>query len=271
MAEQFRRVGVKADQINAYQDEEERKEILKGFIEGDTVVLCSVEVLTKGFDYPAAEVAVLAVATKSMTKWVQTTGRVLRTSPGKEKGIILDFGGNCERLGFMDDFSFFGLDDGKKKKNKTSEKEKPERKPKACPSCDFIKPVGVRTCPACGFTPEFIKDVEAVEGDLEKLQRKAKKEYTLQEKQQFIAQLNQYAYEHNMRRSEKGNFGWACHAFKEKFGVWPSGKIDWAARMPIGDEVKRYITYKNIRYAKGKTKKYNNQETRAQVIEMNLQ
>ena len=250
LVEQFKKSGISAGQINAYQNEDERKEVMDSFVNGPLTVLCSVEAAVKGFDCPSVEVCVLAVATRSMVKLTQTTGRAMRVFPGKEKAILIDCGGNIERLGFPDDFAFFGLDDGKKKKNKASEKEKPEKKPKACPSCDFIKPIGVHVCPACGFKPEHIKDVEAVDGDLEKLQRKAKKEYTLQEKQQFIAQLNQYAYEHNMRRSEKGNFGWACHAFKEKFGVWPSGKIDWAARAPVGDEVKRYITYKNIRYSK---------------------
>jgi len=73
-----------------------------------------------------------------------------------------------------------------------------------------------------------------------------------------------------MRRSEKGNFGWACHAFKEKFGVWPSGRIDWAARLPVGDEVRRYITYKNIRYAKRQAAQRNTPETLSQMAEMTI-
>ena len=270
MAEQFNRAGIKADQINAYQPDEERDEILKGFMEGDTTVMCSVEVLTKGFDFPAAECAILAVATRSMTKWVQTTGRALRTSPGKEKAIILDFGGNCERLGFMDDFSFLALDDGKKKQSK-SDKEKVVKKPKACPSCDFIKPVGVHTCPACGFTPEVKKDVEVSAGDLEKLQRKAKRDYTIEDKSEFIAQLNQYAADHNMRPGKGGCYGWAIFAFKDKFGVVPSGKINWAARAPVGDEVKRFITHRNIKYAKSRAKfARNTTETTAQVADLSF-
>jgi len=254
MVEQFQKAGVSACQINAYQSDEERESALSEFIDGDTTILCSVEAATKGFDCPAVEVAILAVATRSMIKWTQTVGRALRTFEGKDKAIVLDFGGNAERLGFPDDFEFLGLDDGKKKTSKKKEEEKAEKKPKACPSCDFIKPVGMKTCPACGFTPEFKKDVEATEGDLEKLKRKARKEYTIQEKQQFIAQLNQYAHDHHMQRGKKNCFGWALHAFKEKFGVWPSGKIDWAARAPVGDEVGRYITHKNIRYAKRQAK-----------------
>jgi superfamily II DNA or RNA helicase len=244
----FQEVGVSACQINAYDDA--RDETLKSFTQGDVKVLCSVEVATKGFDCPEAEVCILAVATRSMIKWAQTCGRVLRTYQGKEKAVILDFGGNAERLGFFDEFEFLGLDDGKKKESKKQEPK--EKLPKACPSCDFIKPVGVHTCPACGFTPERIKDVEVAQGTLEKLQRKTRKEYSIEEKQNFLAQLNQYAEDHNMRRGKSGMYGFAFYAYKEKFGTQPSGKINWSARVPVGEEVKKYMIHRNIRYAKEK-------------------
>jgi superfamily II DNA or RNA helicase len=251
LVKQFQEAGIAADQVNAY-DTDERDDAIQSFRRGDTTVLCSVEVLTKGFDAPEAEVCVLAVATKSMIKWTQTTGRVLRTAPGKEKAIILDFGGNAERLGFPDDFEFLGLDDGKKKTAKT--KEPVEKKPKACPSCDFIKPVGVHVCPACGFAPERIKNVEVSEGELAKLQRQAKKEYSIEDKQSWLAQLNQYAADHKMRRHWKGFYGAAIYAYADKFGTRPSGKIDWNAREPVSEEVKRFMIHRNIAYAKRKAK-----------------
>jgi len=251
LVEQFAHAGVTACQINAYQDDDERKAAIDGFVNGKTTVLCSVEVATKGFDVPAVEVCVLAIATKSMIKFTQTTGRALRVFPGKEKAYILDFGGNAERLGFPDDFEFLGLDDGKEKINKKAAPK--EKLPKACPSCDFIKPVGVHVCPACGFAPELKKDVDVAPGELERLQRKAKKDYTLQEKQLFLAQLNQYAKEHKMKRHMKGFYGWAIYAFQDKFGCRPSGKIDWSVTAPTGAEVRRFITHRNIAYANRKT------------------
>lgn len=248
LSNEFEKIGVKSCQINAYQSDKEREEALNDFLHGKTQVLCSVEVATKGFDCPSVEVAIMAVATRSMIKWQQCIGRALRTFEGKEKAIILDFGGNAERLGFPDDYEFLGLDDGKRREHK---KQTPkERLPKVCPSCDFIKPVGMHECPACGFKPERIKDIEAAEGELEKIQRKNKKDYTIEEKQRFIAQLNYYAAEHKMKRHMKGFFGWAIYAYADKFGCRPSGKIDWSAMEPTGDEVRRFITYRNIKYAK---------------------
>jgi DNA repair protein RadD len=247
LKDQFIQAGISACEINAYQTEEERQEALDGYIKRGTMVLCSVEVATKGFDHPATEVAVLAVATRSIIKWTQTTGRALRTYYGKERATILDLGGNCARLGFPDDFEFLVLDDGKKKK--ASEAKKKERLPKTCPSCDYIKPVGEKTCPSCGFTPEFKKDVEVEDAELSKIQRKVKAEYTVEQKQSWLAQLNFYAASRGMKQGRTGCYGWSLHAYKEKFGSWPSNCMDWARRDPIGSDVNGYIMHKNIKYA----------------------
>ncbi|MCE5211888.1 MAG: DEAD/DEAH box helicase [Deltaproteobacteria bacterium] len=252
LVKSFQEIGVSAVQINAYQSDEEREAALKSFTEGDTKILCSVEVATKGFDCPAVECCVLAVATRSMIKWTQTTGRALRTCQGKDKATILDFGGNAERLGFPDDYEFLGLDDGNIRQSKKQEAK--EKLPKACPSCDFIKPVGVHICPACGFAPERVKNVEVADGELKKLQRKERAEYTIEEKQNFLAQLNQYAEDHRMKRHIKGFYGAAIYAYQDKFGCRPSGKINWNAKAPVSEEVNKYMTYRLIKYSKGKAK-----------------
>jgi len=151
-------------------------------------------------------------------------------------------GGNCERLGFPDEYEFLQLDDGKKHDSKNKKKERPEQLPKACPSCAFIKPAGTRKCPACGFVPDFIQDVEVSEGELKKLKRKTNRDYTKEEKQSFFNQLNQYCH-------DKGwSNGAASHKYKEKFGVWPNA-MQKDKYEPVGKEVKGFITHLNIAYA----------------------
>jgi superfamily II DNA or RNA helicase len=248
LVRQFEAAGVKACQINAYQDEKERGWNLNGFMYGDTQVLCSVEVAVKGFDYPGAEVCILAVATKSIIKWTQTTGRVLRTCKGKERAMILDFGGNAERLGFPEDYEFTELDQGKKKKQEAIKKEKI---PKICPSCDFIKPIGVNTCPRCGFLPERKSEIEAGEGELEKLKRKDRKDFSVAEKQLWLAQFNQYAAEHGHKKHWKGFYGSAIHAYNAKFGCAPSNSMSWNEFAPVSEDVQKFMTHLHIKYAKG--------------------
>ena len=153
---------------------------------------------------------------------------------------IIDHGSNCERLGFPDEFDFIELDDGKHQRQNNKQKEKEKPLPKKCSSCDYLKPAGIRKCPACGFIAKFLEAVETSKGELKKLQRKNKKDYTVQEKQSFLSQLNQYA-------ENKGyKTGWAKWKYKEKFGTFPRG-ITLTGLEPVGEEVQKYITYLNIK------------------------
>jgi len=245
MTKEFNKHGISACQINAYQSPDERKEALDGFLIGNTKVLCSVEVATKGFDCAEVECVVLAVATKSHIKWEQTCGRSYRVFPGKESAIILDLGGNCERLGFPDSYAFYELDDGKKSKSKTKEKEKPEKLPKTCPSCLFLKPAGVKICPRCQFKPQFIQDIEVSDGTLEKLKRKNNRVYTKKEKQSWLNQLNTYCRDKGWRE------GASSQRYKQKFSVWPNA-MEKGLYEPVGQEVMNFIKHQNIRYVKSK-------------------
>ena len=250
LAREFNRAGVKACEIDAYQSKNENEKNINAFKFGDMMVLCSVEMAIKGFDCPSVECVGLAVATKSHIKWEQSTGRGFRVYPGKKKCKVLDFGGNAERLGFPDEYEFLELDTGKKYLSKTKQKEKAEKKPKKCVSCDYIKPPGVRKCPACGFLPEFIEDVDTSDAELKKIKRKARAEYSLAEKQSFLAQLNFYAEQKNYKAGRSGCYGWALHKYKEKFGSQPSNKLDWSKKEPVQEEVRKYIISRNIAYAK---------------------
>lgn len=253
LSQEFNKHGVSAKEINAYlpkEGEESSKAIIQEFRESKFTVLISVAIAIKGFNVPDAEVCILATATKSMIKLTQTVGRVLRLFPGKEKALMLDHGTNFERLGYPDEYQILELDDGKHAESKNKKKEKPIQLPKVCPSCDYMKAPGIRKCPACGFIPEFIQDVETTEGELKKIQRQAKKDYTLEEKRAFLHQLNMHAFEKGYKMG-KNCYPWALFKFKDKFGCMPSNKISWGGVESIGEEVRKYIIYQNIKYAKG--------------------
>lgn len=253
LEKEFRKSGINAKEINGYmpkEGDEGAHQIIEDFRQNNITVLISCEMLVKGFDVPDVQCVQFATATKSPTKWIQACGRGLRTSPGKNMCRILDHGSNAERLGFPDDYEFLGLDDGKKHDKKNKKKDRDEPEPKRCPSCDFIKPAGVRKCPACQFEPQYLQDIETEDGDLEKLKRKARSEYTLIEKQSFLAQLNQFASEKGFREGKNGCYGWAIHKYAEKFGSEPANRLDWGKKEPVGEEVKKWIKHCFIKKAK---------------------
>ena len=117
LAAMFSAVGIPARHIDADTDSEDRRRIIADFRAGKVLVLCSVGVLTTGFDAPEAEVLILARPTKSRILHVQQVGRVLRPSPDSGKGshaLILDHAGNFNRLGWHYDQPEDGLDMGDK-------------------------------------------------------------------------------------------------------------------------------------------------------------
>lgn len=252
----FNQKRVPVKEINGYMPKEGpggANQIIQDFRDNKFKVLISVEMLVKGFDVPDVECIVFATATKSIMKWIQAVGRGLRTFDGKTMCRILDHGSNAERLGFPDEYEFEELDDGKKSDSKTKKKDKKEEKlPKKCPSCDFLKPAGIRKCPACGFEPAYLEDVETIDGKLKKIERKKPGKYSIGDKQSFLSQLNQYAAEKGYKQGGKGCFGWALHKYKAFFGVMPSNKIRWNDREAVTSEVNKFITHENIKYAKRK-------------------
>jgi len=252
LAREFNKHGVKAVEVNAYQSPDESKGNMRLFIGGGADVICSVEILIKGFDLTSVDCVIWATATKSVMKWIQGSGRGLRVHPGKELCRIIDHGGNAERLGFPDEFEFLALDDGKHQHGKSKVKDKPERKPVKCSSCDFLKAAGVQKCPQCGFKPEYAEDVETREGTLEKLQRKNRKKYSLADKMEFLGGLNQHAQNKGWKQGGRGVYGACIHKFKEKFGCVPSNQIPWGYVCPVTPDVQKFIRASAIEYAKSK-------------------
>ena len=210
IVEQFKRAGVSAEHIDCYTDDDERQAILERVRTGQTTVISNVGILAEGWDFPACEVMILARPTRSLVRYIQMAGRILRPFPGKIRGLILDHSGTVARLGFPTDDLALELDDGKPKRSDAKEVERKEKLPKVCTACHFVKPAGVHTCPSCGFAPERQNTVEVADGELVKLQRKKplKKEVG----QHIYSQLLGYA-------QTKGYMpGWAFHKYREFTG-----------------------------------------------------
>lgn len=246
IVEQFCAAGVKAEHIDCYHDSDERREALKRFETGETKIISNSALLAEGWDAPFCETLILARPTKSLIRYLQMVGRVLRPHEGKERALVLDHSGTVKLLGFPTDDLPLELDDGKPRtsKNKPQE-EKDVPLPKACPSCSFMKPPKAHECPRCGFAPEKRSDVQVGDGELE-LVTKGSKKAPKMEKQAFYSQLLAICA---MRGYSEG---WAAHAYRDYFSVWPKG-LEKSAMEPT-EEMNNWIKSRNIRNAKRRQK-----------------
>ncbi len=238
IAEQFNAEGIAAEHLDCYTEEAERAAILERVRTGVTRVVSNVGILTEGWDFPACSVMILARPTKSLIRWIQMVGRILRPFPGKTHGIVLDHSGSAFELGYPTDDLPLELDEGTPKR--ASKKQPEERLPKKCPACHFMKPAKIHACPKCGFAPEAQANIQAIEGDLLKLDRKRAKPG---EKQAVYSQLLFIAQKRGYRD------GWIANNYRDYFGVWPKG----LNREPMepSEDVKKFITHKLIRFAHG--------------------
>lgn len=65
-------------------------------------IVVNVGIFVTGFDYTQLDCVVLFLATKSLVKYVQICGRVIRAHEDKELGYVLCYGGNIDRHGPID-------------------------------------------------------------------------------------------------------------------------------------------------------------------------
>lgn len=141
-AEAARHRGWTADYVSGDMGATERDHKIESFKSGRLRFLFNAMLLTTGFDYPSIDCIVMLRPTKSTGLYVQIMGRGLRKDGKKENTLVLDFAGNVERHGPIDQI---------KVKRKGPKGESVSVAPvKECPSCHELLATGVRICPACG-------------------------------------------------------------------------------------------------------------------------
>ena len=241
IVEEFRAAGVQAEHIDCYTDEFERAAILKRVEIGETMVISNVGILTEGWDFPACKTMILARPTRSLIRYIQMIGRVLRPHSSKERALVLDHSGTVAKLGFPTDDFPMELDDGKAKAN--TQQEKKELLPTVCQSCKFVKPRKSPVCPNCGHV-NVTPTVEVEAGELKKLEKKEK--VTMEDKQLWWSSFLRLAHEKKKTRS------WALAQYRQKFGVWPKG-LEEVSIEPI-QGVRSWVTSRSIAWANSQKK-----------------
>ena len=137
--------GVKAEHLDGTTPEEEREAILARLKSGETTVVTNCGILVEGWDAVWVKVCILACPTKSIIKYMQCGGRVLRPWEGVTP-IILDHAGCHDRFGgpvHLD--RIWSLTD----KVKLASTVPPMR---SCPVCFASILSALPACPHCGAT-----------------------------------------------------------------------------------------------------------------------
>jgi superfamily II DNA or RNA helicase len=164
----FNHAGVQAATLLGCTDPVRRDATVAGFAAGAIQVLVTVDVVSEGFDIPAAGCAILLRPTQSLGLYIQQVGRVLRPAPGKTHAVVLDHVGNVHRHGWPDDPREWSLDDRLKRAGAAGP---PAPSVRTCEVCfAAFKPAPI--CPCCG-TPAKLsaREIQQRDGELQELER----------------------------------------------------------------------------------------------------
>jgi hypothetical protein len=144
-----------------------QSEVNQAFDSGDIDGVCTIEILSTGWDYKPLSCIILNRATQSIPLMIQLGGRVQRPFTGKKDAIVIDMGTNIQRLGTFEKVMTWSLwhemsdsvgipatklCEGKDKKGKIG--------------CGRLILASYALCPFCGFrfaTEKELRDVVLVE------------------------------------------------------------------------------------------------------------
>lgn len=189
-AQEFERIGVSAahiDGADVYVDGERRKtsrderdKLMERVRSGDVKVLSNRYVAREGVDLPELHCCILACPIGSLTSYLQTVGRVLRTHPSMDHVVLIDHGGNWYRHGspnidrdwaevwklqprVITDLRIHNM---RERVRDETTGEPIEKEPICCSKCGFVRKDGIK-CPMCGtVSPMRTRKVLQADGTL---------------------------------------------------------------------------------------------------------
>lgn len=265
LQQRYEEVGIPCGYIDAFTTDDERRIVARKFKSGEYPVVTSVGTLTTGVDWDVRCI-VLARPTKSEILFTQIIGRGLRTAPGKDDCIILDHSDNHTRLGFVTDIKHETLSMGERT---TAQARSSEAMPKECSQCTFLRPAKVLQCPACGFKPKPVSQVQTFDGALNEVVRGKGTKLTgplntVRMGATWVP-LGEFYGMLRHRATERGySDGWASNQYREAVGTWPNN-YKFAAVIPPSPEVSSWLKSRMIAYAKGKGKAKGGHDERVPV------
>lgn len=193
VAAAFNAAGVPSKVVSAKTPDGERQQALRDLKEGRVLNLVNVDLFGEGFDAPAVMGVIMLRRTESYSLFKQQFGRMLRVSPGKQFGTLIDHVGNVKF--FMEEYRLTAPHDDPEwtlDSTRSNKKREDDQPPLAetieCPECHtfglvmtpekaaesdgkaFIFINGV--CPECGHveTEEEhetrVRELKIKEGDL---------------------------------------------------------------------------------------------------------
>jgi DNA repair protein RadD len=148
----FRDAGITAEHMDAKTPDAARDRIMADLAAGRIKVLCNVGIIGEGVDVPELGCVQIYCECNSRIGFLQRTGRVMRTHPGKDYGILIDHAGAIFKHGFPDEDQEWTLDGNVDEAFKEKHDAGLTEPVLYCKHCERVFHGGP-ACPDCGRRP----------------------------------------------------------------------------------------------------------------------
>jgi DNA repair protein RadD len=242
MTQYFNEAGIPSAHIDGNTPDDEREALLAKVESNEILVLNNVAVFIEGLDVPMIEACCLNRATNSKTVYVQSIGRAQRPAEGKTEAIVLDFGGNTERHGFVEDYDqqVFLLEKSKGKK------QVQEAKAKECPECGKMNPPRTKFC-ECGFEWKAVTE-KVVLGSGVEMEVLSRDAITINQIKLMQFSKLKLVHEGKLLLAEKVRGykkGWAVRVLNDRDEKW--GQCSWNQCVSFLEEKEMELGLDNLR------------------------
>lgn len=216
-AQAFRDAGIPSMHMDGETPDDDRRRIAQAFARREIMNICSVDLLTFGYDLASASGDDTAVIesisdlrpTKSLPLQRQKNGRAMRYK--EQPAVILDHSGNAMYHGMPCEEIQWSLEGKKKNSREAGESVTPVR---SCPNC-FCVHRPLSHCPLCGYEYEVNgREVDQIDGELEELDPKeiARKQRQEQGMCKSLSELIAFGRKRGMNNPE----GWARRVWQAR-------------------------------------------------------
>lgn len=199
--------GVPSACIDGRQHPAVRAQALSDFRAGRIRCLTNCYCLVEGVDVPQAEVCMIARGCTHMGAYLQMVGRVLRTSPGKDRALLIDLAGITHTHGLPCTDVEYSLD-GQPLRPTTATV-------RTCISCGTAYS-GPAQCPECGHSapPKERSAPRIYSVELREVYDGAATPYK--------AKATEWSRLQRLAESKGWGYGWAVREYRKLFGECPT-------------------------------------------------
>jgi superfamily II DNA or RNA helicase len=218
----FQAQGITAAHIDADTPDAERDRIFAEVAAGRITVLANVGIVGEGVDVPELGCCQLFCEVNGRVKFLQACGRIMRPSPGKSYGILIDHSGAVFRHGFPDEDTAWTLEGNVDAEFKARHDRGETERAFYCKHCELAYH-GTEFCPQCGrkpvkppksiFAPDPVRPANEL---LVEAQRGGDRAvYECEERVKHWMRCLATA------KAKNGTFGMAAQIYKRKYNAWP--------------------------------------------------